>query len=270
MGKPKKQAIEDACKEISFPLVLILLCILAVFAPAFIMTGVPRAMFLPLSLSIAFAMIVSFVAAQTLVPVISVWLLKAEKFQYHQSGIHAHAGLALDENEIEEVNAHGLTESFHKEKNSFFQKMKTGLGNRLKKWMPDRKIIVIIYLLVIISAAGFCYVLIGKDLLPKTNNGQLQLRLREPQGTRLEVTERLTKDVLSIIDSIVDHHVSISSAYVGIVPSSFGASNLYIFNSGTRKRSQVNLDEEYKGKMEDLKETIRLELLKISCFVDFI
>src|SRR4029077_3079484 len=77
MGKSKKQAIEDACREISFPLLLILLCILAVFAPAFIMSGVPKAMFLPLSLSIAFAMIVSFVAAQTLVPVISVWLLKA-------------------------------------------------------------------------------------------------------------------------------------------------------------------------------------------------
>ena len=48
MGKSKKQAIEDACTEISFPLLLILLCILAVFAPAFIMTGVPKAMFLPL------------------------------------------------------------------------------------------------------------------------------------------------------------------------------------------------------------------------------
>ena len=82
--------------------------------------------------------------------------------------------------------------------------------------------------------------------------------LREPQGTRLEVTERLTKDVLSIIDSIVDHHVAISSAYVGIVPSSFGTSNLYIFNSGTQEAViQVNLDEEYKVKMEELKETIR-------------
>ncbi len=99
MGKTKKQAILDACSEISFPLLLILLCILAVFAPAFVMTGVPRAMFLPLSLSIAFAMIVSFIAAQTMVPVISVWLLKAEKFQYHHRGPHAHAGLALDEGE---------------------------------------------------------------------------------------------------------------------------------------------------------------------------
>ncbi len=46
MGKSKRQAIYDACEEISFPLLLILLCILAVFAPALIMKGVPRAMFL--------------------------------------------------------------------------------------------------------------------------------------------------------------------------------------------------------------------------------
>src|SRR6478609_3122130 len=34
MGKPKALAIWDACKEIAFPKLLILLCILAVFAPA--------------------------------------------------------------------------------------------------------------------------------------------------------------------------------------------------------------------------------------------
>ena len=118
--------------------------------------------------------------------------------------------------------------------------------------------------IVIIGAAGFCFLHIGKDLLPKTNNGQLQLRLREPQGTSLEVTERLTKNVLSIIDSIVDHHVSISSAYVGIVPSSFGASNLYIFNSGTQEAViQVNLESAYKVKMDELKERIRKRLINI-------
>ncbi len=76
MEKPARQAILDACSEISFPLLLILLCILAVFAPAFVMTGIPRAMFLPLSLAIAFAMIVSFVAAQTAVPVLANWLIR--------------------------------------------------------------------------------------------------------------------------------------------------------------------------------------------------
>ena len=42
MGKTKAQAIWDACKEIVFPKLLIMLCILAVFAPAFMMTiGIP-------------------------------------------------------------------------------------------------------------------------------------------------------------------------------------------------------------------------------------
>ena len=155
MGKSKKQAIEEACSEISFPLMLILLCILAVFAPAFVMSGVPKAMFLPLSLSIAFAMIVSFLAAQTLVPVISVWLLKEEKFKYHHGEKHAHAGLALDENEIEEINRHASQELRNKEENSFFQRMKAGLNSRLTKWMPRRKGIVAIYLLLVLAAASF-------------------------------------------------------------------------------------------------------------------
>ncbi len=258
MGKNKRQAILDACTEISFPLLLILLCILAVFAPALVMSGVPKAMFLPLSLSIAFAMIVSFIAAQTLVPVLTNWLLKEEKFQYHHNQPHAHAGLALDDNEVEEIKTHLKEDKIHPEENGFFQKLKNGLANLLEGWMPKRKLIVLFYLIISFAAAAFCFMVIGKDLLPKTNNGQLQLRIREPDGTRLEVTERTTKVVLDIIDSTVDHHIAITSAYVGLVPSNFGTSNLYIFNSGTHESViQVNLSEDYKVKMDDLKEELR-------------
>ncbi len=242
MGKTNRQAILDACSEISFPLLLILMCILAVFAPAFVMNGVPRAMFLPLSLSIAFAMIVSFIAAQTLVPVISVWLLKAEKFQYQH---------------------HRREDETHKEEEDYFQRLKRMLTSRLEKWMPKRKLIVLIYLLVAVGAAACCYALIGKDLLPKTNNGQLQLRIREPDGTRLEVTETSTKGVLAIIDSTVNHEIAISSAYVGLVPSNFGTSNLYIFNSGTHESViQIDLNADYKVNMEDLKEELRSVILQ--------
>ena len=241
MGKEKKLAILDACNEISFPKLLILLCILAVFAPSFIMTGVPKAMFLPLSLAIAFAMICSYTSAQTLVPVISNWILKAEMYQKHPAPGHLpppHSG------------GHGG--------DGFFDRLKNKLAGNLGKWMPRRKLIVLTYLVVALGAAITCFLTIGKDLLPKTNNGQLQLRVREPDGTRLEVTERMTKDVLHIIDSTVNGEIAISSAFVGLVPSSFGTSNLYIFNSGTHESViQVNMDEHYKGKMEELKETLR-------------
>jgi len=263
MGKNKRQAILDACEEISFPLLLILLCILAVFAPSFVMTGVPRAMFLPLSLSIGFAMIISFLAAQTLVPVISNWLLKEEMFRYHHHKDHAHAGLALDANEVEEVNLHTEEDRKHPEENDFFQRMKMQLATRLDQWMPHRKTIVMVYLVTALAAAGICFVTIGKDLLPKTNNGQLQIRIKQPDGTRLENTEQTVKGILTLIDSTVHGNLSISSAYVGLIPSSYGSSNLYIFNSGTHEAIiQVNLAEGYKEDLDELKDRIRANITR--------
>src|SRR3984957_17090454 len=145
MGKNKKLAIYDACKEIAFPLLLILLCILAVFAPSFVMNGVPKAMFLPLSLSIGFAMIISFFAAQMLVPVLANWILKIEKFTYKHGQTHGHAGLALDEQEVSEINLHVSEELKHPEKNDLFQKVKMRFLKRLEKLFPKRKQWVIIY-----------------------------------------------------------------------------------------------------------------------------
>ena len=263
MGKGKKLAIYDACKEISFPLLLILLCILAVFAPSFVMKGVPKAMFLPLSLSIGFAMIISYFAAQTLVPVLSNWILKAEIFRYKHGKKHAHAGEALDKQEVQEVNLHLRNELASPEKNDFFEKLKIAFLKRLEKLFPKRKIWVIAYFISSLVATGFCFYGIGKDMLPKINSGQFQLRIREPDGTRLERTEEATHKVLAIIDSTVHHHVSINSSYVGLVPSSYGTSNLYVFNSGTNEAIiQVSLNEKYKVNLDDLKDKLRTNIQK--------
>jgi multidrug efflux pump subunit AcrB len=259
MGKSKRQAIYDACEEISFPLLLILLCILAVFAPSFMMNGVPKAMFLPLSMSIGLTMIVSFVLAQTLVPILSNWLIKAETYSHYEHGkLHAHAGEGLDRREEAQVNNHLKQEQQHPEKNDFFERIKLRFMSILQRWMPHKKIIVPVYLVVVLALAAVCFVFIGKDMMPKLNNGQFQIRIKEPDGTRLERTEDKLKQVLQIIDSTVNHHVAVSSGYVGIVPSSYGTSNLYIFNTGTHEAVlQVNLDPDYKINMDELKDALR-------------
>ncbi|SHL49687.1 Multidrug efflux pump subunit AcrB [Chitinophaga jiangningensis] len=252
LGKSKKQAIYDACEEISFPLLLILLCILAVFAPSFIMTGVPKAMFLPLALSIGFAMIASYFAAQTLVPVIANWWLKAEKYQ------HAQHSLALDEEEVDEIQEQVAYETSHAAELKGFERFKVGFMNLLDRWKSRAGLIMGAYLVLALAVAGGCYWYIGKDLMPHVNGNQFQLRLREPDGTRLERTEAKVHQLLSLIDETTNGHVAISSAYVGLIPSSYGTSNLYIFNSGTHEAVlQVNLDEAYKVDMDELKETLR-------------
>lgn len=258
MAKSKRQAIFDACTEIAFPLLLILLCILAVFAPSFVMNGIPKAMFLPLSLAIGFAMIVSFFAAQTLVPILSNWMLKEERYKYKHGTPHAHAGLALDDNEVNEINKHLAAEIKEPHKNDFFERFKMRYLAQLNVLMKRKWMISTVYFLLVLVIAGVSFVFIGKDLMPKVNAGQFQLRIKEPDGTRLERTEEKVHQVLNLIDSTVDGNVEISSAYAGLIPSSYGTSNLYIFNSGTHEAVlQVKLDEKYKTDIDQLKDKLR-------------
>lgn len=259
MGKNKRQAIYDACLEIAFPLLLILLCILAVFAPSFLMTGVPKAMFLPLSLSIGFTMIVSYIVAQTLVPILANWLIKADRYQhYHHGRIHAHAGQALDSEERNQVSMHLDREQQEPEKNDLFERIKLRYMSFLQRGMKRKKLTVTIYLTLVLAIVAVGFIVIGKDMMPKLNNGQFQVRIKTPDGTRLERTEEKLRQVLQVIDKTVNHQVSISSAYVGLIPSSYGTSNLYIFNTGTHEAIlQVNLNEHYKVNMDELKDILR-------------
>ena len=236
-GKPKATAIWEGCKEIALPKLLILLSILAVFAPVMIMSGVPRSMFLPISLSVGFAMIASFLLSQTFVPVLSNWLLKA----------HFHADpAAKDEVEM-------------KKNLSRFDKLRNKYVVLLISLLIKRKRATLLYLLGTALIIITCFTFIGTDILPQANSHQFQLRLRTPDGTRVERTEIATLKVLDIIKSEVGaENVEISSAYVGTVPSSYGTSNIFVFNSGPHEAvMQVALKESYHVKIDQLKEKLR-------------
>jgi len=75
-GRSLAHAVVDSAGEVAVPLLLAMLCVLAVFVPAFFMTGTAKAMFLPLALAVGFSMIASYLLASTLVPILIVWLGK--------------------------------------------------------------------------------------------------------------------------------------------------------------------------------------------------
>ncbi|GAA4400601.1 efflux RND transporter permease subunit [Nibrella viscosa] len=240
MGKPKRQAIYEACHEISVPLLLILLCILAVFAPAFVMTGVPRAMFLPLSLSIGFAMTVSYFLAQSLVPVLANWMLKDG---------HAHPAATAAE-------PHKAVEPARP---SFFERMRRGFAGQTERLMRYNRTLIAGYFVAVLLLAGLGFRFIGKDLLPKINAGQLVVRMKTPDGTRLERTEEKVNQLVDLIDDLTDGNVALSSAYVGVIPTNYATSNLYVSTSGSNDAViKLALDRAYKVNIEDLKEDIRL------------
>jgi multidrug efflux pump subunit AcrB len=247
MGKSKAKAILDACLEIAFPELLILLCILAVFAPSFIMEGIPKSMFLPLSLSVGFAMIASYLIAQTMVPVLSNWLMKPHSTPEAPE-------LALDSGEVEQV----INEPLAPE-NTRFDRFKIRYEKMLAKFSRRNKLVIISYgvacLLLIVTG----FMLIGNDILPKSNAGQFQVRLRAPEGTRFERTEQFALKALEIIKHEAgDKNVQITSTYVGTQPSSYGTSTIFLFTSGPHEAVlQVALKEDYHVDMAALKDRLR-------------
>lgn len=257
MGKPKALAIWDACQEIAFPKLLILFCILAVFAPAFTMTGIPGALFLPLALAIGFSMITSYFLAQTFVPIMANWLMKND---------HEKPGFSHDDDHVhelkEEAARHALED--HGKDETKFDKFRHWFMRWMDSMLPKSKWIVSIYIIAAVGLAGLMFTVIGRDVLPKVESGTFQMRLRLPDGTRLERTEAATIEALKILTRVVGKDkIAVTSAFVGQHPSQFSTSPIYLFMAGPQEAVvQAALTEEYEGTLDELKEKLRHELKK--------
>ncbi|HEY2649846.1 MAG TPA: efflux RND transporter permease subunit, partial [Puia sp.] len=272
LGKPKALAIWDACKEIAFPKLLILLCILAVFAPAFTMTGIPGSLFLPLAMAIAFSMITSYFLAQTFVPIMANWLMKGHS---HTSSKDGH--ILTDE---EEYAALGLTAAEEQDtwdqkkkllerslnngdgKLTRFEKFRNRFLRFLDRLFPYQGAVVIFYSILTCVLVAILFKSIGRDVLPKINSGQFQVRLRAPDGTRIERTEEITIKAIHILEDLVGkENISVTSAFVGQHPGQFSTSPVYLFMSGPQEAVlQVALKETYKEKLDNLKERFRHQM----------
>jgi len=260
MGKPKALAIWDACKEIAFPKLLILFCILAVFAPAFTMTGIPGALFLPLSLAIGFAMIVSYMLAQTFVPIMANWIMKNE----HEDKSHADGYAMDDEGDPWEQKEKALKKHAEEKNASKFDRFRMRFLALIDWMMVRKKVIVIFYLVTAFGFAFLLFSIIGRDVLPKVNSGTFQVRLRGADGTRLERTEASTIKAQHILQDLVGkQNITITSTMVGLHPGSFSTNPIYLFMAGPQEAvMQVQLAESYKTNLQELEDRFRAAMKK--------
>lgn len=232
LGKPKQRAIVDALIEISIPKLLIMLCIIAVLTPAFIMTGIPKDMFMPLSMAVAFAMIASFLASQTFVPILANWMMK---------------------------NKHN-NEANTPRKRAFFEKFRVNYSFRMRKWSKKALPLFVVYVVVAGGIVALLLNLVGADVMPVSNSGDFQLRIQASQGSRLEKTEQLVNDITNNIKSqLPENGINITSAFVGMHPSGSPINPIFLFTSASHEAVlQVSVNKDiYRGSMEDLKEKIR-------------
>lgn len=222
-GKSLARAALDGTLETTLPRLLAMLCILAVFIPAFFMVGAAKALFVPMALAVGFAMFASFVLSSTLVPVLSVWFLP--KNTKH-----------------EEEGRLGLLARAYQ-----------GL---VKAAVTMRWVLVPAYLggagLIIVTFGPF----LGSEIFPQTDSGQFAIRFRAPSGTQVGITEGIAQKVLKIIGD--EAPVEFSIGMVGVHNSSFPVNLVHLWNGGPEEGwLAIQLKQDAKVEVPALQEKLR-------------
>ena len=195
----------DASEETIGPRSLSMLCILAVFVPSFFMTGAAKALFLPLSLAVGFAMISSYLLSSTIVPILSIW--------WHKEPKHKAEAKPASESALRWIFLPSLT---------------------------TRHILVPAYLGGVIFAISIILPFIGTEIFPQIDAGQLQLRLRAPTATRLETTEQIATRTLAIIGE--EAPIATSMGLVGVHAPNYPVNLIHQWNSGPEEATlQIQL-----------------------------
>src|SRR4029078_8679951 len=76
MGQSRRDAVLAAAQEGAMPILVSTITTIVVFLPVLFLTGVARNLFLPLALTIAFALGMSFFVSRTVTPLMCQYLLK--------------------------------------------------------------------------------------------------------------------------------------------------------------------------------------------------
>jgi CzcA family heavy metal efflux pump len=213
-GKGVYDAIMDGAMQITQPAFVSLLCICVAFVPMFALQGVAGFLFVPMAMAVVFAMIASFILSRTLVPTLSLYLLKPhtrEEDRQHQNDPHLMARL-------------------QRRFEAGFEIVREQYRNLLALAMTRRRIFVLGFLAAI-AASLVLVPFLGEDFFPAVDSGQITLHMRTPSGTRVEDTTQIVAQVEKEVRRIIPRREL--SAIVDNVGLNQSPINLIYNNSGT-------------------------------------
>ncbi|HTL56653.1 MAG TPA: efflux RND transporter permease subunit [Candidatus Limnocylindrales bacterium] len=227
-GASLGRAALEASTETAVPRLLAMLCILAIFSPTLFMAGAAKAMFLPLSLAVGFSMVVSYFLSSTLVPILSVWVLRGRATGH----VRAEQG---------------------------FARFQQHYGQVAQKFVHGRWVVLAAYLIVAAVVILLAGRRLGTEIFPQVDAGQIQLRFRAPTGTEIDRTEAIALQALDLIKGEVGpQNVAITLGFLGVHGPSYPINLIYLWNGGPEEGVlQVQLKPGTKMHIEHLKERLR-------------
>jgi HAE1 family hydrophobic/amphiphilic exporter-1 len=188
-GKPRLQAAVEGSEEVWSAILASILTHIAVFVPLLFLTGVSSVLFVQLAVVVMFSLAMSLFVAVTVVPVLCSRLLR----------------LPPPESERRGLSGRLFTWSEH-----LLEKMDDGYRSLIERALHHRPTIIGASAAVTILA----FVLlptIPTEMLPQTDEGEVQVSARFAPGTRFERQEAIALQMEEIVRANVPEMVGIMS-----------------------------------------------------------
>ena len=163
------ERITGAAWEFTRPLTGSSAATVVIFLPLAFLSGVTGAFFKALSVTMASALIISWVLTWVAVPLLAERFLDQRHLVEHPQG-------------------------------RFTRRMMEGYQNILGRWLK-RPLLVLLLVVPLLLLGGIAYTQVGSGFMPKMDEGGFILDYLSPPGTSLEETDRLLKQVEVIIQA---------------------------------------------------------------------
>ncbi len=189
IGKqPRLDAIQTAMNEVMPPLILATLSVMVAFVPMFFITGMMGPYMRPMALNVPLAMLSSMIVSLMITPWVSSIMLKNAKFKAH----------------ADEQNVSG-SRVFR-----FYSRIvRPFIDSRAKA----RRLLWIVAGLLF-AAVAMALLLVPLKMLPFDNKNELQLIVDLPEGTPLEATDAVVRDLENLLRTVpeIEHFTSLVGA----------------------------------------------------------
>lgn len=177
MGKTPRQAALDSAMEIAMPVLVATITTAAVFFPVVFLFGMGKYLFTPMALSVTIAMFASYFLSRTLSPAFCAYFLKA-----HRPGEKRFVLFRVADAGFDRVRSRY-----------------TALLRLAVRW----RWLTVAASLGLVAASLPLYRGIGQELFPATDAGQIVINVRAPSGSRIELTEEITRRMEQQIQDVI-------------------------------------------------------------------
>src|SRR6056297_99630 len=210
--------------EVASAVIASTLTTIAVFLPIVFVEGITSTIFKELAMTVTFSLISSLGVALTLIPMLSANILKIKNIK-----------IDVDKEETGVIEEKG-----------FINRIRRGYKKTLNKSLNHR-LLVFILMMVIFVGSSLSLTTVGSAFLPASDEGQIDITISLPNGSELNETDNVVKEIEEILKDVEEIDYLYSSVGGGGTGMNMGGSST---NSASMMVMLKNLDQRDRSSFE--------------------